>query len=253
MSFNPITRFSNRVDSYLKYRPHYPAEITDYLKKENVLNNSSVIADIGSGTGFSSELFLANGNTVYGVEPNKEMREAGEKYLSEYKNFISIDGTAENTTLNSESSDLITAGQAFHWFDIAKTKKEFMRILKPEGYVVLIWNQRRSDDPALSIDYEELLNEFGTDYKEIGHRKISKKNYEEFFDKGYTLTNFNNRQLLDYDGFKGRLLSSSYAPDEKHPNYLPMLDELKKIFDSHQKNGKVEIKYITEVYCGKIK
>ena len=217
-----------------------------------MLKNDSVIADIGSGTGILTEIFLKNGNTVCGVEPNKEMREAGEKYLSAYKNFISINGTAEDTTFKENSIDVISAGQAFHWFNIEESKKEFSRILKTGGYVILIWNNRRSDDPALSIDYEELLNEFGTDYKEVGHRNIRKKNYEWFFNGKYTLTNFGNRQLLDYDGFKGRLLSSSYAPDEKHPNHLPMLNELKKIFDSNQKEGKVEIKYISEVYCGKI-
>jgi ubiquinone/menaquinone biosynthesis C-methylase UbiE len=251
-AFNSTTRFSNRVDNYVKYRPHYPAVIIDYLKKENVLKNDSVIADIGSGTGILTEIFLKNGNAVYGIEPNKDMREAGEKYLSGYKNFISINGTAEDTTLKENSIDVISAAQAFHWFNIEKSKKEFSRILKTGGYVVLIWNLRRSDDPGLSVDYEELLEEFGTDYKEVGHREISKKNYEWFFDGKYTLTNFSNRQLLDYDGFKGRLLSSSYAPDERHPNYLPILDKLKKIFDSHQNEGKVEIKYISEVFWGKI-
>ncbi len=252
MNFDPTARFSNRVENYVKYRPHYPEAIIEYLKNEKVLKYDSVIADIGSGTGILTELFLKNGNTVYGIEPNKEMREAGEKYLSGYKNFISINGTAEDTTFKENSIDVITAGQAFHWFNIDESKKEFNRIFKTGGYVVLVWNNRRSDDPALSIDYEELLNEFGTDYKEIGHRKINKKDYEGFFNGKYTLKNFGNRQMLDYDGFKGRLLSSSYAPDEKHPNYLPMLDKLKKIFDSNQKDGKVEIKYISEVYCGKI-
>ncbi len=250
--FNSTTRFSNRVNNYIKYRPHYPARIIDYLKKQNVLKDNAMIADIGSGTGILTELFLKSGNIVYGVEPNKEMREAGEKYLSGFKNFISVEGTAEITTLKESSIDVITAGQAFHWFDMVEAKKEFKRILKTNGYVVLIWNLRRADETALSIDYDELLNEFGTDYKEVGHRNISRKNYDEFFNGKFTSTNFNNRQLLDYDGFKGRLLSSSYAPDEKHPNYIPMLDKLKKIFDSNQKDGKVEIKYISEIYWGKI-
>lgn len=251
-AFNSTTRFSNRVDNYIKYRPHYPAVIIDYLKTENILTNDSVIADIGSGTGILTELFLKNGNKVYGVEPNKEMREAGEIYLSKFKNFISVEGTAEDTTLKANTINVITAGQAFHWFDMIKAKKEFRRILKTNGYVVLIWNIRSGKDTALSIDYDELLNEFGTDYKEVGHRNISRKNYDEFFNGKFALTNFSNRQLLDYDGFKGRLLSSSYAPDEKHPNYLPMLNKLKRIFDNNKKDGKVEIKYTTEVYLGKI-
>jgi len=252
MSFNPITRFANRVDNYVKYRPHYPAEIIDYLKKENVLNNSSVIADIGSGTGFSSELFLANGNTVYGVEPNKEMREAGEKYLSGYKNFISVNGTAENTTLNESSIDIIIAGQAFHWFNLDKTKIEFSRILKKNGYIVLFWNIRKWNDTPLSTEYENLLNKFATDYKEVGHQNIGKKNYDDFFNGKYFSAYFDYSQFFDYEGLKGRLLSSSYAPDEKHPKYRPMLNMLKDTFGKYQVNGKIEFKYTTEVYLGNI-
>jgi SAM-dependent methyltransferase len=252
MSLNPTTRFSNRAENYLKYRPHYPAEIIDYLKKENVLNSNSVIADIGSGTGFSSELFLKNGNTVYGIEPNKEMREAGEIYLSGYKKFVSVNGTAENTTLIENSIDIITAGQAFHWFNFDKAKREFNRIIKSNGYIVLFWNIRQWNDSNLSIDYEKLLNEFATDYKEVGHQNISKKNYDVFFKGRYSVNYFDNIQLLDYDGLKGRLLSSSYVPDENHPNYKPMINRLKEIFDKYHKEGKVEIKYIAEVYCGKI-
>lgn len=253
MNLNPTTRFSNRVDNYIKYRPHYPEEIIGWLKKENVLNNSSVIADIGSGTGISSELFLKNGNTVYGVEPNKEMREAGEKYLSEYKNFISVNGTAEKTALDENSIDIITAGQAFHWFNFEESKREFKKILKKNGYIVLFWNIRQWNDSPLSIDYENILNEFATDYKEVGHQNISKKNYDVFFEGKYFVTHFDNIQFLDYDGLKGRLLSSSYVPDEKHTNYIPMLNRLREIFDIHQTDGKIELKYNTEVYCGKIK
>jgi SAM-dependent methyltransferase len=249
---NPITRFSSRTENYLKYRPHYPDEIINHLKKENVLNKKSIIADIGSGTGFSSELFLKNGNTVYGVEPNKEMREAGEKYLSGYKNFISINGTAENTTLKSGSIDIIAAGQAFHWFNFSKTRDEFRRITKPDGYLVLIWNVRRFTDAGFGTDYERMLIEFGTDYKEVEHKTITKSDYDNFYPGICKTENFLNKQMLDFDGLKGRLLSSSYSPDENSPNYKPMLNRLKEIFDKHHINGTVEMKYTTEVYYGKI-
>ncbi|MGZ6555184.1 MAG: class I SAM-dependent methyltransferase, partial [Bacteroidia bacterium] len=140
-----LNRFSNRVENYVKFRPDYPAEIIPFLKQHLILNSESVVADIGSGTGISAELFLKNGNVVYGVEPNKEMREAGERLLKGYPNFYSVDATAENTTLPTDDIDLIIAGQAFHWFDKQKCRTEFHRILKPTGTVILMWNDRRTD------------------------------------------------------------------------------------------------------------
>ncbi len=250
---NPTKRFSDRVENYVKYRPHYPDEIVDYLKRENVLGADSIIADIGSGTGFSTELFLKNGNKVYGVEPNNAMRKAGEKYLSAYKNFKSVDGTAEGTTLEPNSIDIISAGQAFHWFNHPLAKKEFQRISKPGGYLILIWNVRQFIDSGLGVDYENLLSEFGTDYKEVEHRTITKNDYDEFYPENYKTAAFQNRQLLDYEGLKGRLLSSSYSPDEHSPNYLPMLKRLKEIFDKYNENGNITIKYTTEMYYGKLK
>ena len=249
---NPTARFSSRAENYLKYRPHYPEEITNFLKKENILNEKSLVADIGSGTGFSAELFLKNGNTVYGVEPNKEMRDAGEKYLAEYKNFISINGSAENTTIKSDSIDIIAAGQAFHWFNFSKARDEFRRIAKPDGYLILIWNVRRFTDAGFGTDYERMLIEFGSDYKEVEHKTITKSDYDNFYPGKYRTAEFSNKQLLDFEGLKGRLLSSSYSPDENSPNYKPMLERLREIFDKHRTNETVEMKYITELYYGKI-
>ena len=123
-------RFSDRVADYVKYRPSYPHELIDFLESNAFLTESSVIADIGSGTGLLTKLFLDRGYEVYGIEPNKEMREAGEDFLKEYDKFRSVNGTSEKTTISDHSVDLITAGQAYHWFDIEKTAVEFKRILK---------------------------------------------------------------------------------------------------------------------------
>lgn len=250
---DPTTRFSNRVENYIKYRPHYPSEIIDYLNTEKVLTDDSIIADIGSGTGISSELFLKNGNTVYGVEPNKEMRETGEKYLFKYKKFISISGTAEHTTLRDNSVDIIASGQAFHWFDVGKAKTEFKRILKKTGFVVVMWNIRQSNDSEFGRDYEKLLLEFGTDFDKVRQQTMKKRKFNKFFKNRFMVAKFGNEQIFDYDGLKGRILSSSYIPDENHPDYVPMLTMLKEIFNKHQLNGKVTIKYIAEVIWGKIK
>jgi SAM-dependent methyltransferase len=249
MELNPTKRFSSRVDNYVRYRPGYPSQIIDLLRSECGLTPDSVIADIGSGTGKLSEIFLKAGCQVFGVEPNKEMREAGERM--DVPNFNSIDGTAEATTLPSHSMNFVTAGQAFHWFDHAKCRPEFVRILKPVGWLAIIWNDRRNDTTPFLADYERLLAEFGTDYAEACHRRTDKPEViRAFFGKEPCFKNFSNAQQFDFDGIKGRLLSSSYAPEAGHPKYEEMLAELKRIFDKRQENGTVAFEYDTHVYYG---
>ena len=249
---NSTTRFSDRVQYYIKYRPKYPKEILDFFKKELKLSIRHAIADIGSGTGFLSRLFLQNGNVVYGVEPNVEMRQAAEKLLRQYPNFKSIDGSAEFTDLESGSIDFITAAQAFHWFDIKLSRSEFMRILKPEGWVVLIWNERTETSPFLKA-YEKLLQTYAIDYTKVDHRKVDDKMLSKLFgSENYELKLFQNEQQFDFVGLKGRLLSSSYAPMEGHPNYNPMISELQLIFTSYQQNGKVVFEYDTKMYYGQL-
>jgi ubiquinone/menaquinone biosynthesis C-methylase UbiE len=247
-----VERFSDRVENYIKYRPSYPQEILAFLKKEIGLSPSSVIADIGSGTGISSEMFLKNGNTVYAVEPNKQMREAGERLLNHYPNFHSINATAESTTLRDAGIDIIVAGQAFHWFDTVKAKIEFKRILQKNGWVVLLWNERKTDTSPFLHAYEELLHTFGTDYKEVNHVNIYGA-IDRFFKKSeYKLRTFPNIQIFDYEGLKGRLLSSSYTPSSNHPEYFPMLEMLQKIFDAHHLDNTVIFEYTTKVYYGQL-
>src|SRR5437867_8468442 len=165
-------RFSNRVENYVRFRPRYPREVLELLKADCGLKPEAVVADAGSGTGFLAELFLANGNRVFGIEPNKEMREAGERWLQRYSRFSSIAATAEATTLPSQSVDFITAGQAFHWFDRERCREEFARILRPGGWVVLVWNDRRTESTAVLKDYEQLLLSYGTDYEQVNHERV---------------------------------------------------------------------------------
>lgn len=248
-----LNRFSNRVENYVKYRPAYPAEIVSFLKEEGILNSKSVIADIGSGTGISAEPFLKNGNVVYGVEPNKEMRDAAQKLLKTYTNFCSINATAEATLLPTEEIDLIIAGQAFHWFDKEKSKIEFKRILKPEGYVLLMWNDRRIDSTPFLKEYEDFIKRFAIDYLVVNHKNIDETIFDDFFGKeNYKMKSFDNFQYFDVDGLKGRILSSSYMPDGGHKKFENMLCELEKIFSRFQENGKVTIEYDTKIYYGKL-
>ena len=245
-------RFSSRVADYVRHRPRYPREALTLLKNECGLSPRHVIADIGSGTGFLSELFLQNGNRVYGVEPNKEMREAGEEYLASYHSFVSIDAAAEATTLEDASIDFVTAGQAFHWFDAAAAAREFRRILRPEGWVVVMWNDREMNS-AFATSYEDVLVKFGTDYKRVRESYPEMAAMEKFFAGGSVeRRSVPNAQVLDWDGLVGRLRSSSYAPQEGHANYAPMMAALEGLFRANQVDGRVKMEYATHMYYGRL-
>lgn len=250
---DPTTRFTNRVENYLKYRPSYPAEIILLLKTECGLTPDDLIADIGSGTGFLTELFLKNGNRVFGIEPNAEMRAAGEQLLARYPNFISINAAAEATTLADGSIDFITAAQSFHWFDREAARKEFERILKPDGWLVIAWNGFREEKSAVIAGYHKVLIRYGTDYRDV-RREIADTKVEAFFAPGQCrCARYEFQQLFDFEGFKGRLLSASYAPQPDHPDYERMMGELKKVFEANEKDGKVAFDYDTEVYYGRFR
>lgn len=250
---NSLNRFSTRVANYVKYRPGYPNLLIDFFKQETILSDSSIVADIGSGTGLSAQLFVNNGNKIFGVEPNEEMRLAGENSFKNNSNFISINGTAEQTTLSNQSVDLIIAGQAFHWFDKEKCKTEFKRILKPGGTVALIWNDRRTEGCEFLKYYEEFIYRFATDYAEVNHKNIDETVFNTFFGKGnYQLKTFDNYQYFDFEGLKGRILSSSYMPDETSERFPDMIKALLELFETFNQNGKVTIEYDTTVYYGKL-
>ena len=247
-------RFSGRVENYVKYRPGYPPEVLEFLGREHGLTKDSVIADVGSGTGLLSRVFLENGNRVFGVEPNAEMRLAGAWLLAGYSGFTGVAATAEETTLASSSVDFVTAGQAFHWFDPGPARKEFSRILRADGRVVLIWNARRKERAEFLAAYERLLEAYGTDYAEVGHgRRGSPEEIEAFFDSEPVETaTFDNAQAFDLDGLKGRALSSSYVPAEGEPGHHEMLEELAGIFRRYERDGTVTIEYDTRVYVGRL-
>jgi ubiquinone/menaquinone biosynthesis C-methylase UbiE len=248
---DPTQRFSSRVENYVKYRPGYPIEVITTLREECQLTSASVIADIGSGTGILTELFLTNGNPVYAIEPNAEMRAAGERLLAEYPRLHSLAGRAEATTLADQSVDFIVAGQAFHWFDHERTRHEFTRILKPGGWVLLVWNERETQATPFLAAYEELLQRFSVDYAQVDHRQVDPVALGAFYGpKGFKTRSFNHQQVFDFAGIRGRLLSSSYAPEPGHLNYEPMLAELEKIFQAHQVDSQIAFVYDTKMYFG---
>lgn len=247
----PTERFSNRVENYVRFRPDYPPEITALMQSEMDLNQNSTVADIGSGTGIFARRLLETGCKVFGVEPNAAMQTAGAEFLTGFPNFESVTGTAESTNLPAESVDFVTAAQAFHWFDQPAAKAEFRRILRENGWLVLIWNVRKLDADAFSVDYENLLQEFGTDYKTVIRKHAPVAEISDFFDGDFREQSFENWQTLDFAGLKGRLLSSSYVPTEESETFQNMIGELENIFERRANAGNIKIYYDTKVYYRK--
>jgi len=250
---NPTARFSDRFENYVRYRPGYPPEILDRLRQECRLTPEHAIADIGFGTGLFTRLLLENGNPVTGVEPNEAMRLEGERILSAHPRFRSVAGTAEATTLPDHGVDFVTAAQAAHWFKREEARREFVRILKPGGWVVLLWNERVTDSTPFLIAYEKLLMEFGTDYNEVRHERTTDTIQEFFTPSPFSAHVFPMKQIFDYAGLEGRLLSSSYVPAPAHPNHQPMLAALRRLYDEHSVSGKVTVDYNTRVYCSQLR
>jgi SAM-dependent methyltransferase len=249
---NATSRFSDRVENYVLYRPGYPPQALEVLRNECGLCPEHVIADVASGTGKWTQMLLENGNAVFGVEPNGEMRRAGERLLAQFPKFTSIAGKAEATTLGDASVDFVTAAQAAHWFARQASRREFRRILKPGGWLALLWNERLLEATAFLREYEQLLLTHGTDYQDIRHERTTAE-MQEFFDPTpFEERVFPIRQDFDYAGLEGRLLSSSYAPGPGHPKHEPMLAELRRIFNLHAVHGRVGFEYRTRVYYGHI-
>jgi len=247
-----VERFNDRVENYVKYRPGYPPEVLDVLRRECGLSKDDVVADVGSGTGISSRIFLENGNRVFGVEPNAAMTAAAVDQLAKFPWFIPVNGTAEATTLREQSIDIVVSAQAFHWFEPAATRREFERILRPGGHIVLMWNERRLSSTPFLAEYEALLIKFGRDYEQVRHENIGDERLSRFFPGDYGHAAFENIQHLDFDGLKGRMLSSSYMPAPGDEVFDTMIGELQDVFAKHAESGRIKVFYDTNVYYSRV-
>ena len=241
-------RFSNRVANYVRYRPDYPREIIRHLTEHCGLTPESIIADVGCGPGMSTRMFLENGNSVFGVEPNERMREAAVEYLAEFPRFTPVNGTSEATNLPNASVDLIVAAQAFHWFDPKPTRPELKRIAKPGAWTVLIWNIRQENTTPFLIEYEEFIRQYSIDYHVVRHNNVGDIEIAEFLGPSYETAAFDNVQVFDFDGLLGRVASSSYMPAEDHERFSSMAAALRTLFAKHERNGRISVLYDTKVY-----
>jgi SAM-dependent methyltransferase len=245
-------RFSDRVEAYVKFRPDYPAELVKTLVQKTMLDAGAVVADVGSGTGIFTRLLLDQQLKVFAVEPNANMRNAAEVLFSDYPNFTSVDAPAERTGLAEHSVDLVTAAQAFHWFNNAATKTEFRRILKADGKLALIWNKRKVSQPFQQA-YDAILKTYAPEYGVVNHMNLSEADIAEFFDEGHMkVLRFDNCQQLTFPGLLGRLKSSSYCPAENSPQYPSLVAELAGLFGQFAVNELIDFEYDTQLYLGSI-
>jgi hypothetical protein len=251
---DPTKRFSDRVAAYVKYRPHYPESIIALLKERFGLQPRWTVADIGSGTGLSSERFLAYGCSVIGVEPNDEMRAAAEAAYAAVPNFMSSAGKAEATGIPDASIDLYISGQAFHWFDRPAARLEALRILAAPKRALVMWNDWNVSDSPFHRDYGEFLDRRMPERKESDHRNLTEADFDAFFGRfRWTRATIDNGQAVDLEGLGGRLLSASYAPKPGDPGYEETMAELGEIFDRHAIVGSVDFGYKTIIFMGEIK
>lgn len=247
---DPTERFTDRVETYARYRPGYPDDMLRFFR--TLVGPPATVADIGSGTGILTRQLLDSGYKLYAIEPNEAMRRKAESTLSGCPSFCSVCGTAEATTLADRSVDLITCAQAFHWFDRAKTKREFARILRSDGLTALLWNERLEEASPVNRAYDTLLKEMAPDYQNVSHRRVTAEDIRAFFAPGEVqLRTFANHQILDREGFLGRLISSSYVPNLGQPGHREIIQAAEEVFDVHQVGGRITFDYETKVYVGR--
>jgi SAM-dependent methyltransferase len=249
----PTERFSSRVENYIRYRPSYPRAAIGLLAARCGLSAASVVADVGSGTGILSAELLTTGARVIGVEPNDGMRAAAEAQLGKEERFRSVAGTAEATTLGADSIDLWVAGQAFHWFDVPQARVEALRVVRDGAWGALMWNERPREASAFLADYEALLERHAPEYASITASRADEASMRSFLGAAMELATFPNQQVFDFEGLKGRLMSSSYAPEPNDPAYQPLMAGLEAAFSRHQRDGRIVFPYQTLVYFAQLK
>ena len=234
------TRFSQRADDYARYRPSYPpdavAAILDGFVKPRV-------ADLGAGTGISSVLLADAGTHVYAVEPNAAMRAA----IPARRDIEVIDGTAEATSLADGSVEVVTAFQAYHWFDPDLVLDEAERIGSPGVRFAAVWNERDETDPFM-LAYSEVIRRYMSDNTETERRGSAIDS--DLGRHGWSnvrVLHFRHETPLDWEGLIGRTRSSSYLPREG-PAYETMEAELRDVYDRAAALGATRFVLTTAVH-----
>lgn len=252
MQQDSIQRFSHRAENYDKFRPGYPRTLFQFLHESVPITPNLVIADIAAGTGIFTEQIAMWGNQVYAVEPNVQMRSMAHRRLAGCARCVFLDGTAEATGLPDRSVDLFVSAQAFHWFDLVRTRAEFERVGRNAAHVAIVWNLRNTRS-AFEADYEAFIRTYATDYLQVSQRKMDTVEVHSFFTPSrpkYRI--FGHVDTLTYEQLLGRTLSYSFLPDETSPALPQMMATLAALFQAHQRAGKVRLSYKTRLFVGRI-
>lgn len=245
--------FDGKAEKYKASRPEYPVELFLKLQKDGILKAEDIAADIGAGTGIFSRQLAEYVKAVYAVEPNEQMRRLiGVDHAGGENNIFPLEGSAEHTGLKPESVDVITAAQAFHWFDRGIFKKECSRILKENGYVILVWNVRDMSSDLIKDCYEA-CKKHCPGFKGFSNGvDFEKETFSGFFKESITKITIENPSFYDEAAFTGRNLSSSFAPGREDPAYEPFKREIKDIFAKYSHDNVVKYPYETVCFVGKI-
>jgi len=243
--------FSGDAEDYAKYRPSYPPKIAQFLKKEYGLQSEHIIADVGSGTGLSSKLFLKFGCPVYGIEPDPAMRTIAEKKLADFDGFTSIDGVAGNTSLPAHVADFVVSAQAFQWFDQGMVKPEFKRILKPDGYCIMLWNQHPFRGSAMAKEFDHLLHEHLPEFAQTTQQSSIDELLGGLFDRDFKDKHFKNYHVMNYESFLGWTKSYAFNLQPDDPGYNPLMQGLRELYEKYNDRGHVTFEYMTHIYIGR--
>lgn len=244
--------YFGKQEDYSKYRPSYPKELFEFLVKDYNLKNKDIV-ELGAGTGKFSKIASVYCNKIYYVEPNIDMINKGKEYCNDCYNITFVNSSAENTKLPSYIADIIFAVQSFHWFDKFTVKEEVKRILKPNGYFAIIWNDWEDENNEFSKKYFKYVSEWNT---KLTGRKYQHKNVDDrknFFKDGmYASHIFIHSKQYNLEMLVGLSKSLSYAPKEGDIYYGEFIKGIIEIFNDYQNNDYVRFDFHTEIYIGRI-
>ena len=245
-----MDRFDGKGELYAKARPNYTAALFEYLKADPVLPAGSVFADVGAGTGIFSAQLLDCGYKVFAVEPNADMRRKAEEALSQREGFTSVDGDDAAMGLPDRSVDVVTAAQAFHWFDAAAFQRECRRVLKPGGKVILVYNSRDKAAPCTRA-LAELYRRYNPEFHEFSNGMTHEKCLV-FYKDGCEVFRADNTQTYDRQGWLDRTLSSSYSLKEGDAGFTEYRQEIDRLFDRYSADGRIAVPTETVAYIGSV-
>jgi len=253
--------FSRISGIYQRFRPHYPAQV--FVELERILSRSKTpsasrtLVDIGCGTGIATrQLRAAMGPAprIVGVDVNRNMLKTARQASAQSDAIEYTQGTAEALPFPDNSVDLVIVAQAIQWFDRPKFYPEVCRILRPDGVLAVMRNNRSWQSSVFLEQYEELLETLSPGYvrscrdidlqgeiRQVAGLKNGAKHRIRW-----------NRHLTRAD-FIGMALSSSKTQAAiRHCGRATVLRALESLVVRFGgKSGELRVPYVSELYLAK--